>query len=135
MAGSEHDVDDTFLLKLYRELEEAGKIEGAHNETTGTKEVNLTESGQEQVTELLRESDEEVLRSLQAGVEDFDLQADRAQFVTRLTAISQHMRDDVGVNVFRVLERNPEAAAELGLEDISQELIEQFEPENGDSEP
>lgn len=116
MDGPEQNVDDELLEKM-------------HDEFTDGKEVKLTESGQEQVSELLRENDEEVLQSVRVGVEDFDLQEDRAQFTTRLTQVAQYMRDDVGVNVFRVLDRNPKAAADLGLGDISQELIGQFEPE------
>lgn len=134
MVDSDHELDDETISKWIDQMEELGDLEITYDEETGDKMVKLTESGQERAYKRWRESDKEVLRSVQAVVEDLNPQTESDKFIDELIRVAKLIRDRGEVNMFRVLDRNPKAASNLGIGSISQDLIERFEPETDTDE-
>lgn len=122
------DEDETWdaLEELWRE----GKID--HVPGIGdvdSPQFNLTDEGVKATRELFRENDDAVLMLLSIAVKDQVARPnDESELAEVLTTFAKKLRDDAGVNAFRVIRRNPEKAPGIDAEGLPEAFVEQFDP-------
>lgn len=120
------------LEDLWRE----GKINHVPSEDPDEEGgFTLTEHGNAAARDLLRENDDAVIMLLSVHIEEHvDKKGDPKRVAEALTEIAEWIRDDAGVNAFRVLKRNPEKAPGINVEGFSEAFLSQFDPDEEDDE-
>jgi hypothetical protein len=121
------DDDDTW--DALEELWEEEKIE--HVPAVGDvddPQFKLTDEGRDAAREVLRENDDAVLMLLSIAVENVDRPNDESAVAEALVEFAGVLRDDAGVNAFRVLRRHPEKAPGIDVENIADEFVRRFDP-------
>lgn len=86
----------------------------------------LNEDGEREAERILRENDGAVFHVLSMALDDAD------DTTEGLVKIAGFLRDEAGVNAFRVMERHPEACPGIDIENVPEEYIEQFDPPEED---
>lgn len=128
--------EDNETWDALEELHREGKIE---MEPSGDPDAepgfSLTEHGLANARDQLRENDEMVLFMVQVHLtETVDRKKDEAEVAEALIDLAKWLRDDAGINVFRVLRRNPEAMEAIDFEGLGEGYISRFDPEEADHE-
>lgn len=90
----------------------------------------LSESGERRAENLLRENDEALLYLIGLAAKDA-LNSDQS-VAQALVSFGALIRDDVGVNVFRVMKRHSEKIDWLDIEGVPEEFVQAFDPEEGE---
>jgi len=130
---TEMDDDEAWdaMEALYRE----GKVEvEPSGDPDGDPSFSLSEHGEAAAEDLLREDDEAVLLFLAEAVKNVDRPGDPSNIASELIDMAGWLRDEVGVNAFRVLKRNPEKAPGISVEDLPEKYLEQFDPGETDGD-
>jgi hypothetical protein len=130
MTSGEDETWDA-LEELYRE----GRIdvEPSGDPDDPEPSFSLTEHGLASVRDGLRENDEMVLFLIRVHLsETVERRQDESEIAERLIELAEWVRDDVGVNIFRVMKRNPEAAPVIDIEDLGESFIQWFDSEADD---
>lgn len=128
-------MDEDEIWDALEELWRDEKVE--HVPTVGDVDehhFSLTDEGTEYARDLLRENDEGVLMLVQLVLQGVDRPGDTEAVSEALVEFGVHLRDDVGVNVFRVLRRHSEEVQGIDVEDLPEAFIEDFDPEVDDDE-
>lgn len=125
---SEDEVWDS-LEELYREGD-VDPVPGIGSDVD--PRFTLSESGERRAEDLLRENDEALLYLVGLAAQDgFNSDGSVAQ---SLVSFGTRIRDDVGVNVFRVMKRHSEKIDWLDIEGVPEEFVQAFDPEEGDDD-
>jgi hypothetical protein len=86
----------------------------------------LTDKGIESARHHLKENDEAVLLFVHVVLSEVDRPMDTTALAEALDDVGQHLRDDVGVNVFRVLRRQD--VDWFDAEGLPEEFVEVYDP-------
>lgn len=121
--------DETW--KALEELWREGRLEmEPPAEPGGEARFSLSEHGLASARDQLRENDEMVLFLVHVHLnETVERKKDESEIAEALIDLAKWVRDDVGVNIFRVLKRNPEAAEAIDFGGLSEKFIKQFDAE------
>lgn len=127
-------MDEGESWKALEELWREGKID--HVPSIGDVDEHnftLTDEGTESARELLRENDDAVLMLLSIVVKEHVARPnDESELAEFLGMFAEKLREDVGVNAFRVIRRNPEKAPGIDVEGLPEAFVEQFDPVEDD---
>lgn len=128
----EHDLHHTLL-----DLKEEGKLEFLDSrDEHGDAEMSLTDEGRGAAADLLRNNDDAVLFALKIHFgktfDDLESVSERDIWLA-IADLADTLKDD-GVNLFRVLERNPEKTPGIDVSDIPESIIQLFDTENAGNE-
>lgn len=119
-------------LEALEELHHDGDVEvvpgvGSDMDEPGFR---LTDSGVESAEEVLRENDDAVLMVVGMHLSRVGKINNSDAVTEALVEIGTHLRDDAGVNIFRVIGRNPDTLPiSVDVDGIPDELIEEFDPD------
>jgi len=126
-------MDEDEVWDAMESLHREGKVEvEPSGDPDGDPGFSLSEHGEAAAKDLLREKDDAVLMVLAEALKNVDRPGDPSNVAEALVDIAKFIRDDVGVNAFRVIQRNPEKAPGISAEDLSEAFIEQFDPDEDD---
>lgn len=92
----------------------------------------LTDDGTRYAEQLLRESDDAVLLLVATAVDNVDRPGDSSAIASALVDIGKIIRDNAGVNIFRVMRRNPEQCPGLDVAELDEEFVAAFDPSEED---
>lgn len=116
-----------------QELYDEGKIDHVLTDETDEPAFALSEKGVESARASLQENDAMVLYMVQIHLnETVDRQKDESEVAEALIDLAKWMRDDAGVNVFRVLERSETEI--IDFEGLPEGFLERFDADAGDSD-
>jgi hypothetical protein len=124
---TDNDDDETMdaLGELFREEKVNMDVPADPDEEAN---FSLTDEGTEAAREILRENDQAVLMVATMQLESMERSGDSEAVSRQLIDLGAWLRDDSGVNLFRVLRRNPEAMPTFQAEDLPEEFLEVFDP-------
>lgn len=129
--------DDDEMWEALEELHREGRIrvEPSGDPDDPEPAFSLTEHGLASARDQLRENDEMVLFLIQVHLtETVERKQDESEIAEALIDLAKWVRDDVGVNIFRVLKRNPEAAQAIDFDGLSEAFLQRFDAEGDDGE-
>lgn len=118
-------------LEALEELHHDGDVEvvpGIGNDVDEPS-FRLTDSGEDRATGVLQEKDEAVLYIVRMHLSRVGKSKDPKAVTKALVGLGKHLRDDAGVNVFRVLERNQteDWPLQIDFEGLPEEFVEVFD--------
>lgn len=117
-------------LEALEELHHDGAVEVVPGVGSDMDEPSfrLTETGDEMAEEVLQENDDAVLYLIGIHLSQVGKIKDSNVLAEALVEIGVLLRDDAGVNVFRVLERNPDAfPIEVDFEGMPDDFVGVFD--------
>lgn len=127
--------DDDETWAALEELHHDGRIEMEPSGDPDDPEpaFSLTEHGLAHARGQLRENDEMVLFLIQVHLtETVEREQDESEIAAALVELAEWVRDDVGVNIFRVMKRNPDAKHAIDFDGLGEAFIQRFDPEADD---
>lgn len=130
MSNNDFEMSEEETWDAIQDLYEEGKIDHVLTDETDEPAFTLNEKGMKSARQSLRENDAMVLFLIQTHLSrTVERRKDESEIAEALVDLAKWVRDDVGVNIFRVMERNPEAAEAIDFSGLSETFIEQFDPE------
>lgn len=122
------DEDDAW--DALEELWEEGKVE--HVPGIGDVDEHrftLTENGVEDAEQLLREDDDQVLWLFGFHLDrNVERKNNKDEMLDEIVSFAKTLRDTAGVNLFRVLARNPDVYEWIDADGLANDFIEAFDP-------
>lgn len=118
-------------LEALEELHHDGDVEvvAGLGENLDEPSFRLTDSGEDRATSVLQEKDEAVLYIVQMHLSRVGKIKDPDAVTKALVELGKVLRDDAGVNVFRVLERNQQEdwPLQIDFEGLPEDFVEVFD--------
>jgi hypothetical protein len=120
-------MDEDEAMDALEDLWREGKVE--HVPGVGDVDEHnfkLTDDGTAAAQELLREDDSAVLQIVAFHLSSVDRPGDTSNVIRALIDLAEWLRDDLEVNLWRVLRRTSEEH-NIGVNDLPEEFVERFD--------